>query len=437
MLRFTSLFFILLAHCGAAQQEGHSKTAENCLRIHHAYLDHAYTLTKNCVGFNAPVSGRAYGYFSLGMYESAIGMPGIPYASLEEKLNGYKRISMDIKHASIHWEVLANTTDYLLLKHFYRNAPPTYLNQLDDTHDSIARTLKTVKRRSINQTEKFAKALAISIIQWSEKDGAEIQIQKVYDYDKQQKKCDSCWSRTFPGYLPPMLPEWGNVRTMLPNSRLVTDTMPIFPFGTDSSSFMYNEARMVWENGHENNDEFEVIAEYWDDGSGRSGTPTGHYFSIAKQLAIEKDLKLPEALLLYARLGTAINDAFIASFHLKYQFFFIRPITYIHKYIDPHFNTRISTPPFPEYPSGHSFQAGAASEVMKSIFGDEINFHDHTHENRTDIDGQARFYTTLTEMSEEISISRFYGGIHFKETLDRSLLYGRKIGTFVTQNIQP
>ena len=31
-------------------------------------------------------------------------------------------------------------------------------------------------------------------------------------------------------------------------------------------------------------------------------------------------------------------------------------------------------------------------------------------------------------MSEDISSSRFYGGIHFLYTLDTSLAYGRKIG---------
>ncbi|MDB3907860.1 phosphatidic acid phosphatase, partial [Crocinitomicaceae bacterium] len=75
-------------------------------------------------------------------------------------------------------------------------------------------------------------------------------------------------------------------------------------------------------------------------------------------------------------------------------------------------------------------------EVMKSIFGDVLTFTDSTNFSRTDIDGTPRTYDSFTEMSEEISISRFYGGIHFLRTLNESLTYGRKIGEFVATELQ-
>ena len=182
--------------------------------------------------------------------------------------------------------------------------------------------------------------------------------------------------------------------------------------------------------------EYEIIAEYWDDGAGYSGTPTGHFFTIANQIAGQQNLKLDQAMELYVKLGVAVNEAFIAAFRLKYKYNFIRPFTYIHRLIDSKFNTRIASPPFPEFPSGHSFQSGAATEIMKSIFGDSLTIVDSTNIDRVDIDGTPRTFSSFTEMSEEVSISRLYGGIHFLKSLDESLKYGRKIGKYVATELK-
>ncbi len=40
------------------------------------------------------------------------------------------------------------------------------------------------------------------------------------------------------------------------------------------------------------------------------------------------------------------------------------------------------TPPFPEYPSGHSVQSSAAAAVLGSIFGSGVAFTDNTHNDR-------------------------------------------------------
>jgi len=434
MYRYIALFLFLFPLKSFAVAENKEVVMQNCLEIHNLYIDQAYTLTKNCVGLTAPISGRAYGYFSVGIYESSVGIVPNDLQSLEGVLNNYKRTVPEVNTDFLIWELVANTVDYELLKHFYSNSPPVYLETLEIVHDSINIQFKKAKKKYRKLSVEYGKSIAARIIAWSEEDGAQPQLTAIYDEKGPETSCASCWQSTFPGYLPAMLPEWGTVRPMLKKSLSTTDTMQIFPFDIDSSSFMYKEAMLVWECGQLEDPELEIVAEYWDDGTGRSGTPAGHYFSIAKQLTEQQKLSLPEAVLLYARLGVAINDAFIASFKLKYQFYFIRPITYIHRHIDNSFNTRISTPPFPEYPSGHSFQAGAASEVMKSIFGDRVVFTDHTHASRTDIDGSPRDYQSISEMAEEVSISRFYGGIHYRETLDRSLEFGRKLGRFVAES---
>lgn len=410
--------------------------SERCLAIHHIYLSEAYVLTKNCVGFSAPVSGRAYGYFAIGMYEGMVDL--IPsLQSLEGQLNEYKRGVSSIATGSLNWRIVANHIDYTLLSYLYRNMPPSNAERLEHVYDSIQKIVKKgssirVRKNSIE----YAETIAQAVIAWSKTDGSDNAFDDNFPATYEPPVCESCWTKTFPGYLPALLPYWGKNRQMLKNSHTVAGDMDIFEYSTDSNSIMYNEALMVLENSKESNPEYETIAEFWDDAAGYTGTPSGHFFRIARSVAIEKKLALEEAMELYVKLGVAVNEAFISAFTLKYKFNFIRPITYIHRYIDPQFNTRLGSPPFPEYPSGHSFQSGAASEVMKSVFGDQTTIVDSTNYARPDINGTPRVYKSFTELSEEISISRFYGGIHFKRTLDNSLMYGRKIGQYVVSELK-
>ena len=79
------------------------------------------------------------------------------------------------------------------------------------------------------------------------------------------------------------------------------------------------------------------------------------------------------------------------------------------------------TPPFPEYPSGHSTQSGAAAAVLASIFGEAYAFTDRTHER----DGMGvRNFASFTAAAEEAGISRLYGGIHFRAAIEQGLAQG-------------
>lgn len=432
MLRTALLLFIFPSSIFYTNAQ--SETHDNCLNIHNTYLSTAFDLTKNCVGFSAPVSGRAYGYISVGMYEATVDF--LPTKiSLQKQLNGYTR-NVEVPE-KVNWALAVNAADYQLLSYFYRNMPPTQKERLDSLYTYQKKEYASkVRKKTVKASELYGQEIANGIIEWSKTDGAENGHLNNFPEDFEIVKCESCWERTFPGYLPALTPHWGNNRPMLKQSPDVYKNMEIFDFDTDSASVMYKEAAAVYQNAMNENPEYEIIAEYWDDAAGYSGTPSGHFFTIASSVVASSELELEQAVQLYATLGVAINDAFIGSFYLKYKFNFIRPITYIHRYIEPQFNSRLASPPFPEYPSGHSFQSGAATEVMKSIFGDTTIIVDETNKNRNDIDGSPRTYQSFTEMSEEISISRFYGGIHFLKTLNNSLDYGRRIGQYVLATLK-
>lgn len=409
---------------------------ENCLEIHHQWLEEAYVLTKNCVGFSAPVSGRAYGYFSIGMYEGNVEI--VPeLRSLTGQLDGYNREVWAEDVERLNWRLVVNSVDFEMLNYLYRNMPPSNQLRIDYINDSIQKLFgKKISCRIEKESIAYGRQIAMEIIEWSKLDGADSAFDDNFPESFEPPQCVSCWTKTTPGYLPSLLPYWGQNKRFLTGSQLIAEECKPFEFSTDSSSFMYKQALAVLENSKDNDPKYELIAEYWDDGAGYSGTPSGHFFTMSKQLVVKEGLSLDKALELYVKLGVAVNEAFLSAFALKYKYNFIRPITYIQRYVNSKFNTRIASPPFPEFPSGHSFQSGAATEIMKSIFPDESTIIDSTNFGRTDIDGTPRKYSSITEMSEEISISRLYGGIHFRESLDVSLAYGRKIGVYVAKKLK-
>lgn len=113
----------------------------------------------------------------------------------------------------------------------------------------------------------------------------------------------------------------------------------------------------------------------------------------------------------------------------------MRPITYLQARVDPGWGGSqrplpVVTPPFPEYPSGHSVQSAAAAHVLTDLFGDHHAFTDNTHEDRG---LPARSFPSFHAAAEEAAISRLYGGIHFRPAIVDGLAQGACIGGAVNR----
>ena len=120
-------------------------------------------------------------------------------------------------------------------------------------------------------------------------------------------------------------------------------------------------------------------------------------------------------------------DAFIGCWSAKFKYDLVRPITYIRRSIDPKWEPLLNTPPFPEYPSGHSMQSAAAAAVLTSAFGDNFAFEDTTRHG----DGlKPRSFASFRAAADEAAISRLYGGIHFRAAIERGQEQGRCIGAY-------
>ena len=161
-----------------------------------------------------------------------------------------------------------------------------------------------------------------------------------------------------------------------------------------------------------------------------SPTPPGHWISIAMQVLDQDKADASRRVEVRARLGVTLADAFIGCGDAKFKYDLVRPITYIKRLVDPKWETLLITPPFPEYPSGHSTQSGAAAVVLTRVFGENYAFTDSTHE----ADGLIpRKFSSFWEAAEEAGISRLYGGIHFRSAIKYGLDQGRCIGAYAAK----
>jgi membrane-associated phospholipid phosphatase len=158
-----------------------------------------------------------------------------------------------------------------------------------------------------------------------------------------------------------------------------------------------------------------------------SVTPPGHWLSIALQILDRDKIGLEKSVDVLARLGIAEADSFIGCWQTKFVYDTVRPITYVRRLIDAKFDTVVNTPPFPEFPSGHSALSAAAALVLTGIFGENFAFDDNTDQ----ADGlKPRSFPSFRAAASEAAISRLYGGIHYRAAIEMGADQGRCVGAY-------
>jgi hypothetical protein len=239
------------------------------------------------------------------------------------------------------------------------------------------------------------------------------------------------WVPTPPAFRRALHPDWGDMRTFIVASSVEFAPPPPPPYSTAPGSALYAEEREVYDAVNNLRDEQRMIAIFWADNPGETSTPPGHWVNIVSQLSVEDDLPLEVAAEAYARIGIAMADAFITCWESKFTHNQLRPITYIQENLDRDWQTVVGTPPFPDYPSGHSTESGAASAVLADLFG-ERSFADWTHVARG---LPVRFFESFAAAAQEVADSRLYAGIHIRTANEVAVGTGREIGQAVVDRI--
>jgi hypothetical protein len=138
------------------------------------------------------------------------------------------------------------------------------------------------------------------------------------------------WVPTPPGFLPPLLPGWGQVEPW--NVHAPAALLPRPPPRPGKAAFA-REVREVYRVSQTLTPDQRAIALFWADGAG-TFTPPGHWDAIASELLRTHRLPLRRGALLFATLNTAQADAFICAWLAKYTYWSLRPVTAIRLELD-------------------------------------------------------------------------------------------------------
>jgi len=280
---------------------------------------------------------------------------------------------------------------------------PVFLLLLTETED-LSRSMTEEARHALlmsgnilpsdlQAAEDFGRVVAEGIIQ-----------ERMNDGSADAKKFDplpigeSIW-KPDPFRVRPEQPGWGKVTPWLMSTGDQFRAPP--PPAFDSLAFQ-SALEEVYEVQIAITHDQMAIAQKWADKRFTS-TPPGHWNLIAANLIIKYGLSDREAAHLFSALNMAVMDAGIACWDTKYHYLIIRPWQ-----VDTRISSLVGYPNHPSYPSGHSCFSAASAETLAYFFPAERE--------------------SLWQMAEEASISRLYGGIHYRFDMEAGQQIGRQIG---------
>jgi hypothetical protein len=171
--------------------------------------------------------------------------------------------------------------------------------------------------------------------------------------------------------------------------------------------------------------------------------PGALYGGVMRSLSARYELSTAENARLFAMVTLAAADGAIACWKDKYDWKFWRPIDAIHgaasdgnpattadtgwrPLFDPSTATvpALSTPSFPEHPSGHTCTSGATVHALGHFFGTDTIAFDVVSSR---FPGQARHFERFSDALEEVVDARVWGGIHFRTADVQGAVMGKKI----------
>ena len=418
------VIFVLFGGC--SNKEGQKiLTDQNLLHQNMKQLTEVIILDM----FSPPVSSRIYCYTSLAAYEAIkFDKPG--HNSITAQLHGFEAMPVPEKGQDYNF-LLAAT------KAFF-----TVAEKITFSKDSLIQYQKKIyaefepvlDKETFERSVRFGNAIAKKILERAAKDNyKETRGMPKFIGSNDPGK----WRPSPPDYLDAAEPYWGNIKPLAVDSQ----QCPAPPaFNTDTTSEFFKYMKEVYEITTHLTDSQKLIAKYWDDNpfviehsghlmyGNKKITPVGHWIGItgiASKKTNADAVKTAEA---YALTSIAMFDVINVCWKAKFKYNHIRPVTVINEYIDRNWQPFLQTPPFPEHSSGHSGISASAATVLTRLFGDNFAFED-----TSDLDyiGMKRSFQSFMQAADEASISRVYGGIHYRSGVDAGAMQGREVGQYV------
>jgi hypothetical protein len=436
-LNITLLFFVLgmLLAVGCQPKPAKQATLENPDLMHTSVRKLTNVMVHDI--FSPPVASRVYAYANIAAYEALI--PGYKnYQSLAGQLNGLKNIPQPNKGEEYCYP-LASLRAFLTVGRTLTFSG----DMIDEFEPAVYQHYKEagLSEEVYNRSLVYGEAVGKKILEWAHEDGYRQTRGQRYTVSNNPEK----WKPTPPAYMDAVEPYWYKIRPFALDS--CSQFKPGVPskFDLNKNSAFYQEALQVYQTAQQLTEEQKAIANFWDCNpfvmhttghvmyATKKISPGGHWMNIAAVASKKAGADFVKSAETYALVSIALADGFISCWDEKYRSGRIRPETVINQYIDKDWIPLLQTPPFPEYPSGHSVISTAAAVALTSLYGDNFSYIDSTE---VSFGLPARKFTSFKQAAEEAAISRLYGGIHYMPAIVKGQTEGQQVGEFVVNKLK-
>ena len=387
--------------------------------------------------FTPPVASRIYVYSSLASYEAIkYSKEGTP--SIAEKLKGFGKMPQPEKGKNYNYTLAATKAFFTVVRNVKVFSVDSLKNYEESVYNSFKESLDdSTYERSVALGDTIGKV----ILARAKTDGYLESRGKPKHLGSEEP---GKWRPTPPDYLDGVEWCWNTMKPMVMDS--ASQFMPPRPpaFSSDTNSIFYKNTLEVYNIGKNLTEEQKTIARYWDDNpfviehSGhlmfgtKKITPGGHWMGIAAIAARQSKADPLQIAKGYAMTAIALYDGFISCWDEKYRSNVVRPVTVINEWMDRAWSPFLQTPPFPEYMSGHSTITSSASTVLAHMYGDNFAFQDTSDLRYI---GMQRHFNSFQQAAAEASISRVYGGIHYRTGVDVGAAQGNKLGALIVEKL--
>jgi len=388
--------------------------------------------------FTPPVASRIYAYTNIAAYEALA--PGFSdYQSLGGQLHDLKAVPQPEPGKEYYFPVASIKAFATVSKKL--TLVPENVEAYEEEYLAELKKIG-IKEEVLNNSLAYGQQVGEHIIAWAGQDN----YLESRALTRHMLSDDGLsWQPTPPDYMPAVEPHWNTIRPFVMDSAAQCKPMGPTPFDSLANSKFFKEAKEIYSYIKNPDPEQELIAKYWDDNPNVSFTkghvtfykqkltPGGHWVSIATSVIKEKKLNMMQAAETYVLVTTSLADGFISCWDAKYKYVHIRPETFIEKYIDQDWDPLIQTPPFPEFPSGHSVISAAAATALTTLFGDNYAFTDST---QLVLGLPSRKFKSFYDASDEAGMSRMYGGIHFRPANEYGAQQGKDVGRLIANRLK-